>query len=131
MKTAKMTKAIKVLDIEAENTTGIMSIPCNIDMTGKQSNCYNVKALTKEKASSTASYNSHYLQCMESIPPESQCNKASGGGIITTNSSSKATPNVMANKTYNKASLMEATVADKANNRSKLASLTALNLNRR
>jgi len=35
MKTAKMTKAIKVLDIEAENTTGIMSIPCNIDMTGK------------------------------------------------------------------------------------------------
>ena len=130
MKTTKMTKAIKVLDIEAENTTGIMSIPCNIDMTGKQSNCYNVKALTKEKASSAASYSSHYLQCMESIPPESQCNKASGG-IITTNSSSKATPNVMANKTYNKASAVEPTVIEKANNRSKLASLTALNLSRR
>ena len=67
---------------------------------------------------------------MESIPPESQCNKASGG-IITTNSSLKATPNVMANKTYNKASVVEPTATDKANNKAKMASLTALNLNRR
>ena len=62
-----MTAAIKVLDLgqsqpkKRVEDVGILNIPCNIDMTGKQSNCYNVQALTKEKASSKSSYSNHYM----------------------------------------------------------------------
>ena len=37
-----------------ESQVGLLQLPCNINMTGKQSHCYNVQEMTKDKAAMMA-----------------------------------------------------------------------------
>ena len=86
---------IKVLDLSlAKNINfkeeeGILSLPCDISMTGKQSASYNVKGLTKDKASALSSSQSS-RSCLHSFVQRSNLEEESFLSVA----SQKMTPTV-------------------------------------
>ena len=88
---------VKVLDLdlameEESDMGGIFQLPCHISLTGKQSHCYNVQALTKDKAESSY-WSSTMSQQFKPVSHPYELG-AAGGGPNSTSSSRMGTPTI-------------------------------------